>query len=363
MSGLRGFLAFWVMISVSCEDKKYEAAALIQIHPSSSARLNAFDTGNLPLTVVHDGLKKKTSREVASDEVLALASERAGVEIERIRKSITVVELPRTDLIKVSARYQDRATAVSVANAVAEAYVEHREVAEKARAQEMLAVLDDELKKQEDVERECRGDLIVLISNHRFRIQTSGFSSQEASRYKLSEEKILLKAREKLEELETDQVQLKSQLEILDKLSGKALVSEVIDAGNDKTMLNYTKHREALDHKNSLLAQGMGSKHPEVLESGTKAEQAMVAAEKEANLVREEIKKRLDLVSNQVRRMSEMINTPRPDPKVITQSYQEAQANYETARDRLKKLRETQKEARAILEYRKPTATLREKAL
>jgi len=137
----------------------------------------------------------------------------------------------------------------------------------------------------------------------------------------------------------------------------------VIDAGNDKTMLNYTKHREALDHKNSLLAQGMGSKHPEVLESGTKAEQAMVAAEKEANLVREEIKKRLDLVSNQVRRMSEMINTPRPDPKVITQSYQEAQANYETARDRLKKLRETQKEARAILEYRKPTATLREKAL
>jgi len=59
-------------------------------------------------------------------------------------------------------------------------------------------------------------------------------------------------------------------------------------------MLNYTKHREALDHKNSLLAQGMGSKHPEVLESGTKAEQAMVAAEKEANLVREEIKKRLE---------------------------------------------------------------------
>jgi len=92
-----------------------------------------------------------------SDEVLNPISLQIGENLTSLKKLIKVTSVRETDCIRITARHENRQSAIIIANAVAEGYVEYKKKHHHLRSQKALEALVKELLKQEQLVNESTG--------------------------------------------------------------------------------------------------------------------------------------------------------------------------------------------------------------
>jgi len=353
------FLRYLLLLSItllySCEDPPSRATSTIQIHPA--LKIPGMENQEVPDDYLDQALKN-----IRSEAVLNIASQKSGETPEDIQKSLSLAPRRGTDFIDITAAHNDRGSAVRIANAVTDAYIEHRKTIEINKVEKALEALDVELEKQADAVEDSRKALTVLIQQY-------GLHSNKP--VGITEERYLQKAREKLEELEQGKAVLKTQI---DKITN-ALPDELVRTAaglkipDNQVAFHYTKYRTEQESAGTLQAQGLGAGHSEIKLANARAAAALREAQKEVESLKEVLSVRLKLIKSQIERMQEMISRKMDSVGDKTASssrsqhnYEEALSDYEALRDQHSEKKVKQQEARVLLNMDRDPVTIHERA-
>jgi len=366
------FLTAAVITSVMPE--KYESTSVVQVHPSMNA-LNPFESAGgaqAAGAIMTRNYMENEFETIVAPETLGQAADQIDLptrwemgqeDVVDVLKGIVDTQPRRgTDFIEITVRHAKQEDAKDIAEAIANAYIDRRNNHELKRAKKALEVLDAELEKQGDVVQESRKALTVLIQQYGIPY----FDGRNGSPVGMTEEKILLKAREKLEELETDGSQLKIQIDKLLDTPQEDLIRTAagLELPENQVTFYYTQYRESVDVWNSIQAQGLGRNHPEVKAVAGKAKSALSNAEKEVVSLREVLRTRLKLINSQIERMREMVASKQGktvDLSMQQHHYSQAQKEYENNREMLTQMKVKQQEARVLLNMPRDPITFHQK--
>ena len=137
------------------------ATAIVQVHPSS-----------IPFTGLYRSYMESEFDLILSKETLTLAATALDIPADRqdealglMQKNIKATPIHGTDFIEITAKFPDRIEAINTANTVALSYAQRRAEMYAARVKKALTALDDELKEQEAIIKNCREKLISLTGD------------------------------------------------------------------------------------------------------------------------------------------------------------------------------------------------------
>lgn len=353
---------------------KYESISVVQVHPSVNT-LNPFGQGSQMTSgsLATGHYMENEFETIVAPETLAQAAEQIDLATRWEMEKDEVVDVLRgivktsprrgTDFIEIVVRHSNQEDAKEIAEAIASAYIGRRNSEELKRARKALEVLDQELQKAGDTVQNHRKALTVLIQQYGIPYFGGRGSS---SAFGMTEEVLLRNSEQKLDALEQDASQLRIQIERLVKTPKEELVrvSAGLELPDNQVNFYYTKYRESIDQYNSMKAQGLGAKHPEMLAVASQARGALANAEKEVVSLKEVLNTRLKLTDRQVERMREMVAEKKDgtvDLSMQQHNYNQAQTEYENARDMLTKMKVEQQKARILLNMPRDPITLHEK--
>jgi len=137
-----------------------------------------------------------------------------------------------------------------------------------------------------------------------------------------------------------------------------------LDLPENQVTYYYTQHREALNQRIMMTAQGLGNQHPDIIAIGEKANGAMVNAQKEVQSLKTVLATKLELIKKQVDKMSTMVDTRKDDTVALSlkqNAYNQAKETYEQSRNMLREMKIKQQEARVLLKMPRDPITLHEK--
>jgi len=367
------FLTAAVITSVM--PRKYESTSIVQVHPSVIA-LDPFGRSGAGQSqagaLMTRNYMENEFETIVAPETLYRAGEQIDLttrwdmekdDVVNTLKSIVATSPRRgTDFIEINVQHANQEDAKDVAEAIADAYINQRNEKEIQRAQEALETLDDELQKQGDIVQDRRKALTVLIQQYGIPY----FDGRGGNPVGMTEEKMLFNSRQKLDDLQGINEQLKIQIETLLNTPSEDLIRTAagFDLPNNQVTFYYTEYRGAYDALSQLRAQGLGLKHPDVQSTQLKARGALGNATKEVESLREVLKTRLDLNERQVERMEEMVEVKTGntvDLSMQQHNYSQAQIDYEAARLMLDRMKERQQEMRVLLNMPRNPITLHEK--
>ena len=365
------FLTAAVITSVM--PRKYQSTSVVQIHPAMMS-LDPFGRGNQVQSgaIVTRSYMENEFETIVAPETLVRAARQIDLatrwemeeeEVVGVLKGIVETQPRRgTDFIEIEVRHANQEDAKDIAEAIAEAYINRRKTSELDRAQEALSTLDVELQKQGDQVTNKRKALTVLIQQYGIPY----FDGRSGSSAGLTEEVLFRKAQEKLDELEQNSAHLKIQIDKLINTPPEDLLRTAagLDLPENQVTFYYTKYRDAVEKVQSIQAQGLGPNHPEVQAVASQARGSLDNAQKEVSSLKDVLETKLKLIDRQVERMREMVEQKQDDTvdlSIQQHKYNQAQTEYESARDMHDQMKIKQQEARVLLAMPRNPITLHEK--
>jgi succinoglycan biosynthesis transport protein ExoP len=278
--------------------------------------------------------------------LIQAASLSAQIPADILSSSLEITPIKGTDLLSITAHHDDEALPKTIVQALLDAYQNHR----NHLGAQAIKPLDEELIKQSDIVQEKRKEMTVWIQSYGIPY----FDGDNRSPLGASEQDMFRSARHKLADFQTQRDQIEIQIKELSKMTGDELVEYAagLDLPENQVTYYFTQHREALEQKRTLLAQGLAANHPDVRAVEERAEGAMDYAKKEAVSLSAVLKTKLELINRQVERIEEMVEDRQEDTPNLSSkqnSYNTAKEAYEQARETLRNLKIQQQETRILL--------------
>ena len=366
------FMTAAVITSVMPE--KYESSSVVQVHPSmlSINPIGNGGGGSNPGSLMTRNYMENEFETIIAPETLKKAAEdielptRWGQSLEEVVSTLKeiVSASPRrgTDFIEISVRHANSADAKAIADAVSTAYMERRRQNEVSRAQKALKALDDELVAQSDIVQDNRKELTVLIQQYGIPY----FEEGQSNPLGMTESKMLEIARQKLDDFKVQVDQIEIQIKKLVELDNDDLISFAagLDLPENQVTYYYTQAREAKQERLSMMAQGLGRKHPDILAMDEQAKSLMEEAHKEVVSLKANLQTKRELINRQVERMETMVEGKTFDTIELSlkqSRYNQAKEAYEQSRAMLREMKIRQQEARVLLKMPRDPITLHEK--
>ena len=269
---------------------KYESTSVVQVHPSMITISPIGQSGQSGLgTLMTRNYMENEFEWINAPETLTEAAERLDLparwtmDLEDVVKTLRgiVATNPRrgTDFIEITVRHSKPEEAKEIAEAISAAYVARRNREELERAESALVALDDELTLQGDFVQEHRKELTVLIQQYGIPY----FDGRSASPVGVTEEEMYRLSQKKLDDYETQRVQLTIQIQKLMTTPNEDIVRAAagLDLPENQVTTYYNQNRQAIDQYNAIQAQGLGPKHPEVIAMKQLADSALEYARNE----------------------------------------------------------------------------------
>ena len=330
---------------------EHQSSMVIQIHRTNDLPANSPNFMANQIAILNTG------------NVIDLASKKSTIDAKLIKNSLVIEPLKGTDLIRLTAHNDDAAQAKLTVESLVNAYVDLRKEQWKNRAAVSLEKMDQELRDQGDLIQDYRKALTVLIQQYGIPAFEAGGSKQVGQ----TEESLYRQAQEKLDQLEQDRIQLKIQIRKLLDTPNEDLARTAagLDLPENQVTVYYTAYRTAEEHVSALIAGGLGSKHPEVIATKAKAENALKNAGKEVLALKEVLETRLNLVEKQIKRMRQMVqerNDGTVDLSMQQHQYTTAKEEYEQARTMYREMKIKQQERRVSLTTHPDFITIHERA-
>jgi hypothetical protein len=331
--------------SPESETKKrgeYQSTATVQIYQS-------------PILPKSDRFLTNQIALLTTSPIIAAASEASGIDSETISSALEVEVIEGTDLFTISAHHDDKGRAQKMVQAVLDSYRGHRKKVEIDNAKKKLAALDEELIKQDDLVQKNQTELTNLIQSY----GTPYSIPSEVDLLGRTEEQMFESARKKLVQFETQRDQIETSIKKLDEMKNPELVRYAagLDLPENQVTYYYTQHREALQKRGLLIAQGLGAIHPDVLASEKRAKGALANAVTETTSLITILKTKLELIKMQIEKMKSMVENRKSEDENLSErqkNYNDAKATYEEARDQLRSLKISRQESRILLEKDNP---------
>ena len=368
------FLLVFMTASVitSVMPEKFESTTVVQVHPSVIA-INPIgnNNGNSPGTLMTRNYMENEFERIIAPETLRMASEKIELPtrwgmtmdevIESLRDIISAAPRRGTDFIEISVRHAKPGDAKLIADAVSDAYIERRRSFEVNRAQRALKALDDELIAQSDLVQDYRKELTVLIQQYGIPY----FEDGQTNPLGRTEQDMLTHARQRLDDYEVQRDQFEIQIKKLVELSNEDLINYAagLDLPENQVTYYYTQFREAKNNRLTMMAQGLGAKHPDIMALDEKAKNLMEDAYKEAISLKENLRTKLDLTNRQVDKMRDIVDKKKVDTIELSlkqSQYNQAKEDYEQSRAMHREMKMKQQEARVLLKMPRDPITLHE---
>ena len=360
-------------VITSVMPKKYESTSVVQVHPSVITISPLGNSGGTnPGALVTRQYMENEFETIKAAETLKLAAEELNLvarwnnkdmdEVVSILQGI-VQTVPRrgTDFIEIKVRHAKPNDAKQIADHVAKAYIKRRRETEVNRAERSLVALDGELIAQKDLVEDYRKSLTVLIQQYGIPYFGNGAGDALGS----TENAMLRNAKQRLADFETERDQIEITIKNLIETSDDDLIRYALglDLPESQVTHYYTQHRDAEDQKNTMLAQGLGEHHPDLVAMDERSRSALDNAHKEAVSLKTVLRTKLELIERQVERMAGTVDTTRDgavDLSLQQNAYNQAKESYEQSRDLLREMKIKQQEARVLLKMPREPITLHE---
>ena len=352
---------------------KFESTSVVQVHPSMIAispigRSGGANPGAMP---TRNYMENEFETIIAAETLRMAADEinlptRWGMEmdvvIENLKDIVQTDPRRGTDFIEITVRHAKPDDAKEIADAVSVAYMTRRKKNEVDRAERALAALDGELIAQSDLVQDNRKDLTVLIQQYGIPYFDGGNSNPLGA----TEESMFHGAKRQLAAFETSRDQIKIQIKNLVDMPSDDLIRYAagLDLPENQVTYYYTNHRASLEMRTTMIAQGLGAKHPDIIAVEERAKGAMEYAQKEATSLKAVLSTKLELINLQVERMSEMVTQRQDDTVELSlkqHTYNQAKEVYQQSRMLLREMKFKQTEARVLLKMPRDPITLHEK--
>ncbi|MEJ6580748.1 MAG: polysaccharide biosynthesis tyrosine autokinase [Akkermansiaceae bacterium] len=352
---------------------KYESTSVVQVHPSMITISPIGQSGQSGLgTLMTRNYMENEFEWINAPETLTEAAERLDLparwtmDLEDVVKTLRgiVATNPRrgTDFIEITVRHSKPEEAKEIAEAISAAYVARRNREELERAESALVALDDELTLQGDFVQEHRKELTVLIQQYGIPY----FDGRSASPVGVTEEEMYRLSQKKLDDYETQRVQLTIQIQKLMTTPNEDIVRAAagLDLPENQVTTYYNQNRQAIDQYNAIQAQGLGPKHPEVIAMKQLADSALEYARNEVVTLKQVLDTKLLMVGRQVEKMREMVDNKQDitvELSLKQHNYNSAKEEYEQSRDMYREMKIKQQEARVLLKMPKTPITWHER--
>ncbi|MFT6498379.1 MAG: capsular exopolysaccharide synthesis family protein [Akkermansiaceae bacterium] len=360
-------------VITSVMPRKFESTSVVQVHPSMIAispigRSGGANPGAMPTR----NYMENEFETIIAAETLRMAAEeinlptRWGMEMEAVidnLKNIVQTDPRRgTDFIEITVRHAKPDDAKEIADAVSVAYMTRRKKNEVDRAERALEALDGELIAQSDLVQDNRKDLTVLIQQYGIPYFDGGNSNPLGA----TEESMFHSAKRQLAAFETSRDQIKIQIKNLVDMPSEDLIRYAagLDLPENQVTYYYTNHRASLEMRTTMVAQGLGPKHPDMIAVEERAKGAMELARKEATSLKAVLSTKLELINLQVERMGENVIQRKDDTVELSlkqHTYNSAKEVYQQSRMLLREMKFKQTEARVLLKMPRDPITLHEK--
>ena len=360
-------------VITSVMPRKFESTSVVQVHPSMIA-INPIGNGSgmNPGANMTRNYMENEFLTITTAETLKMAADRISLPtrwsmdmddvVSNLKGVVGASPIRGTDFIQIKVRHAKPDDAKEIADAVSQAYMERRKQSEVNRAQRALEALDEELISQSDKVQDHRKDLTVLIQQYGIPY----FDGNSSNPLGATEEQMFRNARQRLAEFQTERDQIEIQIKKLVEMNNEDLVTYAagLELPENQVTYYYSQHREAIGERATLIAQGLGDRHPDIVSIDQKISGSMENAHKEAVSLKEVLKTRLDLVHRQVERMEEMVGARQNDTVDLSlkqHSYTQAKETYEQSRMMLREMKIKQQEARVLLKMPRDPITLHER--
>lgn len=360
-------------VITSVMPRKFESTSVVQVHPSMIAINPIGNSGGVnPGAQMTRNYMENEFQTIVAAETLKMAAAKIDLEarwsmemdevVSVLKGVVQAVPMRGTDFIKITVRHAKPDDAKEIADSVAEAYMERRKQTEVNRAERALEALDDELIAQSDMVQDHRKDLTVLIQQYGIPY----FDGNNSNPLGATEQDMFRSARHKLADFQTQRDQIEIQIKELVGMDNQELVEYAagLDLPENQVTYYFTQHREAIEGRRTLIAQGLGANHPDINAIEERAEGAMEYARKEAISLKAVLRTKLELVNRQVERMKEMVDDRQGDTVDLSlkqHTYTQAKETYEQSRAMLREMKIKQQEARVLLKMPRDPITLHEK--
>ncbi|YCM42327.1 hypothetical protein V2O64_13535 [Verrucomicrobiaceae bacterium 227] len=309
--------------------RQAQSTSIVQIHPG----MIGLQSGNgLLLT---ENYMENEMESITAPATLEAAAKALGLKTDKealtqLRKSLSVSPMRGTDFLQITAHHKDPEQAITIANAVTNAYMTRRNQFEKHRTEEALKALDQELTRQSEVVQKHRQELTKLIQKHGIpnfdgsKNTGSGAPSQKA-----------------IKSLETA------------PQGQKLRTAAALTIPNNPVTAAYQKYLHTLEDADNL-RQMYRSKHPKMIEANTRIKEARAQAKQALSQLNLLIEKGLT-------------DHPASKEDVVALSiqqhnYTQAKEDYEQSRDMLREMKVKQQEVRILLKMPKTPITIHERA-
>ncbi len=333
--------------------KKYESEAVIEVKPRATG-MTVFErqrgdfSGASMMTAQFFGtefekIKSRNALEKVVDNLSLL--NRWGVDKEtaiRILKGIVNTQnLRGTDLISIRVRHASKVDARDITQEVSKAYKDYRAEIENRDAEKALHELNKAVRDQEDKVEERRKLLAIIVRTKGIIYKgTDSFYGQSG----VDEDQGARNALQDFEKLETEKMQLQSQIKALLKYDSDQLM--VYAAGlelPDNIIRNLLpQYQEAKRTVDTLKTSGLGDNHPTVLAAVGQVKNMKDQLDEGVVNLRATLQAQLDMAESRLKTVEVRKNETRDEAikrGLDAQDYVDAKKDFETDQQLLQEMR------------------------
>ena len=331
--------------------KKYESTARIQIKPrgktietldgSISSRMQMmtpqfFGTefeiikSTNSLGRVIDKLDLVNKWEINKDQVLQI-----------LRGIVKTDNLRGTDLISITVRHERKDDARDIAAEVAKAYKDYRTELEGETLTKGITELKRAVQIQEDKTEEARQNL-TTISRTKDLIYYGYRSMQYPSGF--NEDRVADYAQQKFTELESEKMQLETQIENLLKYDAEELLlfAAGLDLPDNIIKMLYPQYLQLKREIDGLKASGYGNKHPTIMANQQVLESMKVQLDEGVVNLRTRLQGQLDIIKERLSKVELKKDETKKEAlerSIDTQDYETAKRDYEHQQEILDRMK------------------------
>ena len=239
---------------------EHQSTATVQLNPSLLLpRSNRFLPNQIAL--------------LTTGTILNPASKECGVEPEIISSILEIKQVNDSDLITISTTHDDKNQSQLIIEALLNSYLTHRTQQETTLAEGKLKALDHELAIQNDLVKKNREALTHLIGNYGIPY----FDGNDSGPLGATEERMLVKDRQKLANFKTQQDQNAIEIRKIKELKGLELAEygAGLDLPENQVSVHYDRHRKALKKEAALVDRKLRANHPDRIATKKMATEAL----------------------------------------------------------------------------------------
>ncbi len=349
--------------------KKYESVTLLQVHPSGR-EMSPF-VGSVPSGAGMGSRSFETELWViTADQTLARVVEMLNLTarwqmppdtaVSILHACVVAEPLEGTELVEIRVRHTNAADARDIAGKVAEAYKERRTSMEMDRARQVLSALDAEVRNQEDLVEEKWRVLVTVAKAMGIPYQEGVEGNSRSTR----EEEGLRRAEQRLFELKTEEIRLKTEYGELRKLNSDGLLDYVrhlnTAPADDLRELRRVCRIEA-QVLGALEESGVPDGDEELVRQRAKVEVLQKELEIAGGRYREGMMVKLNVAEKRVEAMREEVRAQRDqavEASISSDDFVEAKREYEQARAMLTSMKQQLSAQRIALKIPREPITI-----